>query len=723
MRKFTLKKNLLRLSMPMLFMGGAGSSIAQENSAPTATTADEKRLEVIEVTAERRVVNLQKSPLAASVLQGEELAKLGIMTVDQLQFAMPSVTVNNFGQGINFNIRGIGKAEHNTQTTTGVITYRDGVATFPGYFTAEPYYDIERVEILRGPQGTFAGQNATGGAVFVNSNNPDIGGTHSGYIAGQIGNYNDKALQGAINLPISDTFAARVAFNTEARDSYYDIEGPYSGDDGVRLANGRISLKWEPSDDLSVLFKTDYNYLDLSGYLSDPVNSENDIFDITANAEIMARDRFVRSVLNIEYTLPGGIALRSVSGYQAGNTVYKSDLDGTSIGINTFRDSVDQVIYSQEINLISPDDGAFKWILGLYAQNDDIDFPAGEFIVGLPEGSAATEYVLSGKNPKRTRAVFGQITYDFTPSLELEIGARYSKDKTSNENLVIMQYGTPLGGDQTAEFSKVTGKVSLNWDVEKDHFLYAFVASGYRPGGLNVPVNADTLPSFDEEEIMSYEIGWKAQWLNDHLRTQITGFHNDYDNFQVIIGYPDYPTFGFELNTPETTKITGIEAQLQAIFGEFSMNIGLSKINSKLGRFYATDPRLPSVGACNVINGPESVSCIDLSGQEQTYAPDFTFNIGLEYHIELSKGTLTPRLNYGHVAEQWATLFENEALGDQIESRNILGAQLAWTYKDWVVTLYGTNITDQHYVGAIASGGRFAGPPRQFGVRVMKTFF
>ena len=722
MKKKVLKKNLLWLSMSMLSMGGLSTAYGQEADAPAEAESNDRSLEIIEVTAERRVVNLQKSPLAASVLQGDELEKLGIMSVDQLQFAMPSVTVNNFGQGINFNIRGIGKAEHNTQTTTGVITYRDGVATFPGYFTAEPYYDVARVEILRGPQGTFAGQNATGGAVFVTTNNPDIGGSHSGYIAAHAGNYNDKALQGALNLPVSDTFAARIAFNTQARDSFYNIEGPYSGDDGLRFGNARLSLKWQPDEDLTVLFKTDYNYLDLSAYPSDPVNATNDIFDITANAELMARDRFVRSVLNIEYAFPGGTTLRSVSGYQKGNTAYKADLDATSVGVNTFRDSVDQLIYSQELNLISPNSGAFKWILGLYAQNDRIDFPEDQFVIGLPEGSPLTEYDLSGTNPKQTRAVFGQITYDFTSNLQLEIGARYSKDKTSND-VTVLQYGTPLESVQTAEFSKTTGKVSLNWDVAKEHFVYGFVATGYRPGGLNVNVGLGLPPPFEQEEITSYELGWKAQWLNDHLRTQLTAFHNDYDNFQVIIGYPEFPTFGIELNTPETTKISGVEAQLQAVFGDFSMSLGMSKINSELGRFYATDPRIPAAGACNVVNGPESPSCLNLQGRDQTYAPDFTFNISLEYQFSVAQGTLTPRLNYGHVNEQWATLFQNEALGDRIDSRNILGAQLAWTYKDWVTTLYGTNITDQHYVGAINSGARFAGPPRQFGVRVMKTFF
>lgn len=708
------------LSLLALSMGLSTSSIAQEDETDAAATGN--FLEVIEVTAERRVMNLQKSPLAASVLQGDELSKLGIMQVDQLQFAMPSVVVNNFGQGIDFNIRGIGKAEHNTQTTTGVITYRDGVATFPGYYTAEPYYDIERVEILRGPQGTFAGQNATGGAVFVSSNDPEIGGTHSGYVLGQLGNYSNGALQGALNIPVSDTFAARVAFNHEQRDSFYDIEGPYTGDDGVDLNSMRLSMLWEPSDSLSVLFKTDYNDLDLSAYPSDPIGSPNDLFEITSNADLQARDKFLRSVLKVDYEFAGGTVLRSVSGYQEGNTVYKADLDGTSAGINTFRDDVEETMVSQEFNLISPDDGSFNWILGVYLQNDDLDFPEGEFIVGTPEGNPATEYSLWGKNPKEARAMFGQISFDLSDRLELQVGLRRSKSST--ENIVdILQNGLPLQSNQKVEFSKTTGKVSLNWDVNEDHFLYAFAATGYRPGGLNVNVGLGLPEPFDQEEVTSFELGWKSEWLDDRIRTQFTVFHNDYDNFQVSIGYPDIPVFSFQVNTPETTKISGVEAEIQAVFGNLLVSGGMSAMSSELGEFYATDPRIPALGACDTQTGPESFSCINLDGREQPYAPEFTFNLSVEYQFNLANSTLTPRLNYGHVSDQWATLFQNKDLGDSIESRDIFSGQVSWVYNDITATLYGTNLTDERYVSAINTGLRLAGPPRQYGFRVMKTFF
>lgn len=698
-------------------VSGSSYVLAAEES-PDAARVSREMLEEIVVTAERRRTSLQRTPIAATVLTGESLASSGVTNVDQLQFISPAATVNNFGQGIDFNIRGIGKGEHNTQTTTGVITYRDGVATFPGYFTAEPYYDIARVEILRGPQGTFVGQNATGGAVFVTSNDPVIDGGHHGYLQAQMGNYDALGLQGAINLPVSDTFAARIAFNGDRRDSFYDIEGPYTGDDGVQIGSFRLGMLWQPRDNLSVLFKTDLNYLDLSGYPADPVNSPNGLFDITANADIHALDRFGRSVLKIDYELANGTTIRSVSGYQKGRTEYRADLDGTSFGDSIFGDAVDEEIYSQEINLISPDTGAFRWILGAYYQHDEYEFPPGEFYIGLPTGS----YLLQGTNPKETAALFGQIGFDLTDELELQVGARYSESSTAN-HIFVNQYGLPITQEQKAEYSNLSGKVALNWTIDANHFLYAFVATGFRPGGLNVPVGLGMPDPFDEEKVTNYEIGWKAGWLGGAVRTQVDVFYNDYENFQVTVGYPEIPTFGFELNTPNKTEIYGAEAQVEAVLGQFAFNLGVGWMKSELGAFFAVDPRAPSLGACDPATGPATASCIALEGHDQTYAPDFTFNIGAQYEFVFAGGdTLTPRVNYGHVSEQWATLFQNETRGDRIEARNIVNAQLAWRHGNVIATLFGTNLTDQHYVGAINSGLRFAGPPRQYGVRVLKGF-
>jgi iron complex outermembrane receptor protein len=702
-----------------------GLAVAQ--TAPAASP-DQTLSEVV-VTAERRHTDLQTTAVAATVISGADLANMGVTGIDQLQFATPGATIDNFGQGIDFNIRGIGKGEHNSQTTVGVVTYRDGVSTFPGYFQEEPYYDVASVEILRGPQGTFGGQNATGGAVFVTTNDPIINGGVHGYVQAQAGNYTDFGLQGAINLPISDTLAARIAFNSETRDSFYNIKGPngteYDGNPGnLRIGSVRIGLLFKPSDDLTILFKTDYNYLNMGGYPSDPYNSTEDLFNITANSPQEALDRFGRSVLKVDYVLPDGITLRSVSGYQKGNTTYGADLDGTAVANDYFYDTVDETLWSEEFNIISPEKGFVTWILGGYADRDTYYFlPPQQFLIATPLGAGpAAYYTLDGTNPVKAFAGFGQVSFQFTDSFQVQIGGRYTTSETTN-NVQVVQYGLPIADTQSAKYVNTSGKLSLNYTIDQNNFVYGFASTGFRPGGLNVPVGLGTPAAFGAEKLTDFEVGYKSTALNGHLRTQIDGFYDLYRNFQVTIGYPALPVFGFEVNNPNTTHIYGFEAQTQAVFGDLSFDAGSTIMHSELGQFYATDPRIISGTPCDPTNGPSSLSCINLTGHSQTYAPNFTFNIGGQYKFNLSPDdSLTPRINYGYVGPQWATLFENTSLGDHLPGRDIAGAQLAWAHDKLVTTLYGTNITDQHYVGALNSGLRFAGPPRQFGIRFLLGF-
>ncbi|HVT26889.1 MAG TPA: TonB-dependent receptor plug domain-containing protein, partial [Lacipirellulaceae bacterium] len=459
-------KRTLNLSASVLALVMSGAAYAQTDTTDTSSKAPATTggIETVVVTAERRSENLMTTPISADVFSGGDLVNKGVLKVDDLQFISPSVTVNNFGQGIDFNIRGIGKGEHNTQTLTGVITYRDGVATFPGYVAEEPYYDIQSVQILRGPQGTFVGQNATGGAVFVTSNDPVIGGGYDGYVMASIGNYTDGQLQGAVNIPVTDTFALRIAGFGEARGSFYSITdndpvdncpgGKYAGckpgynPGDMRWAAGRISALWKPTESLTVSFKYDADYLDNGAYPSSP-NYEgfkdlpygsgnpnpyySDIFHITANAPMQGIDRFTRAILKADYILPGGSTLRSITAYQYASTIYTTDLDGTDYGaLNyvppaknwTFFDHVDETIYSQEINLISPDTDRFTWILGLFGQNDLYNFPFGQFDTGVPQG--VLDSTLYGKNEQVALASFGQVGYKLTDDLQVQFGARYS---------------------------------------------------------------------------------------------------------------------------------------------------------------------------------------------------------------------------------------------------------------------------------------------------------
>jgi iron complex outermembrane receptor protein len=741
----SMNNRALWLGVSALTLAWCGSAAAQttapqDGPGETATQTEDE----IVVTAQRRAENLMTTAISASVLSGTQLENKGVANVDALQFAMPSIVVNNFGQGNDFNVRGIGKAEHNTQTTTGVITYRDGVPTFPGYVQGEPYYDVANIQVLRGPQGTIVGQNATGGAVFVNTNDPIIGGGFHGYVNANYGNYNDAGIQGAVNLPLGDTFAARIALYSQRRDSFYNITGPggapYRFEEGkVGIMAGRISFLWKPTDRLSILWKTDLGHIDMGAYPATPFSqyfetlpgtstpnpNHHDLFDASFNTPQAARDEFLRSILKAEYEFGGGVKLRTVSSYQWANTMYRADLDGTATGISTFYDTVDEQQITQEVNLISPDNQRFTWLLGAFGLWNDYYFRKPyQFIIDLayPFNLPAAQYKLQGTNPTRSLAAFGQIGFNLTPNLKIEAGGRYTASRSTN-HVDVLQYGTYIRDDQTVKSDNFSYKVSLGWKASEDHYLYGFVATGFRPGGLNVPVGLGLPAPFEPEEVTSYEAGWKANWAGGKVRTTITGFYNDYKNFQVIIGYPTFPTFGIELNVPDKTKIYGGEAEVEFRFGGLTLDAGVNVLHSELGTFYATDPRAASALPCNPRTGPASVSCLNLEGRRQTYAPNLTFNIGGQYEIDLGNGDkITPRANFGHVGDQWATLFQNPARGDRIEARNILNAQLAWQHGTWTVTAYGTNLTDQHYPAALNSGLYFAGPPRQYGVKLLKIF-
>jgi iron complex outermembrane recepter protein len=816
-----MKTFTLLASASALALGCCGAAFAQ--TPPATDNQDSATVETVVITAERRSENLMKSPISASVITGDQLSAKNVLKIDDLAFVAPQVTVDNFGQGINFNIRGIGKGEHNTQTMTGVITYRDGTPTFPGYMTEEPYFDVASIEILRGPQGTFVGQNATGGAVFLNTNNPEIGGGYSGYVLANVGNYAEAGAQGAVNIPISDTFAARVAFFADRRDPFFDITEngqKYTKMNDVGWGAMRLSLLWKPNERLSVSFKTDWDYLDNGGYPAGPyynmcknytpatyISATNnstvvgspyavgcnsttpnpqytgDPLKQTANDPQWGLDKMTRNVLKIDYEFWGGHTLRSISSYQLGNTMYGTDLDGTDSGnlityYNTatssrsknqlFYDRVGEEIWTQEINIISPSDQRITWILGAFAQSDRYTWTKPwQFVIDVPAGgnahtdptvptNLAQHYKLQGSTPNAAWAVFGQVGVKIWRGIEAQFGGRWSTNRAKND-VDIWQYGTTIQSIQSIKSYSFDYKASLNWSINDNNFVYGFIATGYKPGGLNVPFGntSTTIPAFGPERVQSYEGGYKGTWFDGHVRAQFDGYYNTYKNFQVSIGYPQYPTFYYEVNSPNATKMYGLEAEIEAVFGRFSFSGGLGWAHSQLGEFWTTDPRAPVNYStifgnlplpCNSKTGPDfqayqayfnlysipngwqtmgygNHTCINLKGHPQTYAPSLTVNLGVEYKFDIGDGdTLTPRVSYAHMGPQWATLFDNRNYGDRLGVRNTVGAQLEWKHGDYVLTGYVSNLTDQHYVAAMNSNLNYAGPPRQYGVRLLKVW-
>lgn len=772
-------------------------SAAHAQTAPTppkSTSANNGPIEEVVVTAEHRTENLMKTAITASVLSGQDLKSRDITNVNDLQFVAPNVTINDLGQGIDFDIRGIGKGENNTQTPVGVVTYRDGASTFPGYLTAEPYYDIQSVEVLRGPQGTFVGQNATGGAVFVSTVNPEIGGSYDGYATAQYGNYNEEELEGAINIPLTDTLAIRFSAYGESRDTFYNITDSDPADacpgdkyagckpgynpGNLREGAGRLSVLWTPTSALTVSLKYDALYQDFGaapavpfsqllpvgavvqpwGYIN-PYHNSN-LFDATANAPEGRLDREQRSILKIDYVFPDGIKLQSISDYNVGNGRWRTDLNSTDYGNPsdypyfgstsdwTFFNSVDETIYSEEINLISPDNQPITWVLGLYGQENYYGWlsPYQYYIaVGQRFGNNPTpnpsnfyqykSYTFQGHTSNEDYAGFGQVQAKLWDGLSASLGARWTQTISHNDATLWDYGGTPFGTPyddvQTQKSSDPTFKAALDWTVNDSDYLYAFVATGYTGGGLNTFTSPSSGPApFNAVTDTDYEIGWKrSSWFDGHLRTEINAFYTDYDHFQITLSNPVAPMETYEINLPATTTIYGAEGEAQASFGQFSMTGTIGLLKSSIGNYWAIDPRYSTLAGlyvgttCNQSAGGTNPYCVSVKGHAITYAPSFTYNLGAQYAFNLGNdNTLTPRVSFAHVASQWASVFDNSALGDHLGPRNLLGAQLEYAVGTWSLALYGDNLTNQQYVASNNSGALYAGPPRQYGIRLSKTF-
>jgi iron complex outermembrane receptor protein len=744
------------------------------NAPPANAQGQNNGAPVVTVTAERRTVNLQTAPIAATVLSGGQLTQRGVYNIDQLQFMSPSLTVTNYGIGEDFNIRGVGKSEENIQTPSGIVVYRDGVATFPGFFTGEPYYDIANVEILRGPQGTIAGQNASGGAIFITETDPSFSGTN-GWIEGQFGDYNDVRVRGFLNAPLSDTFAVRIAADAERENSFYKVTGPHTGGDPGQLKefSGRVSLLWQPTTSLRIEFKNDYTYVDTGGVPNSPVPipaaapyptyaSAANLFNLANNIHNLSVANWDRSVLNVGYTFADGIVLKSITGFQIGRAAANQDIDGTAIESDNFSVIGREQIWSEELNLISPNTGPLKWVAGAYYQDDDVRIPFG--IPGFDIHEVPLDILLDYHTPKTTEAVFGTLTYDVTDQLQLQAGARYTHSAFALTDVTsLLLFGLPgslfgLAPEHAhlvLNDDKVTWNVALNWKVDPNNLLYVSVATGHKPGGINttpLPFGAGlkTVVPFQPEDLTDYEIGWKTTQFDGHLRAQLDAFYTDYTNHQLTFasagfGVASQPGQSIIRNIPGTSVHYGVEAQAQAVFGPWSFDASIDYLYTRLGSV---------AGSC--LSAPVSLSCAGgpfgpnefIGGNQDTFAPSWNVDLGGQYVFHLGDGsTLTPRIDYSYIAAQWASPFQgrdpNEALAAAQLDRyvfhfapiNLMNLQLTWAKGRYNVSLYGTNVLDDHYfyegVGFTVLGPaiaptfralREAAAPAQFGVRVSTTF-
>ncbi|MBU0557194.1 MAG: TonB-dependent receptor [Alphaproteobacteria bacterium] len=749
MKSYT-QSNTLRTLLALLSSTScivtAAPALAQQ--APQQSEA----LEEIIVTAQRREENLQKVAVAATALSGEGLTDKGVTRVDELQLVAPSLSVTDAGLTQNVNIRGIGLASGSPAVANGVATYVDGIFQ-PPIVTTNSFYDLATVEVLRGPQGTFVGSNSTGGAIFINTRNPSLSGLE-GYIEGSVGSYDARGAEGALNVPLSNTLAIRGAGKWRKRDSFYDDLGPLNNEAGkVDELAGRFGALWRPDDAFQALFKLEAASKDSGGYAYRPSPATPyadyrtaSIRDVDFDSPTKNDERAIQLSLELRYELGSGVILRSLSGYQNKRIFNLYDSDATNaarytpadvgrLAVSTQDQFVRERVWTQEFNIISPTDQTLSWIVGGYYQRNRIDVD-----IELQSDGFITDILID--NDKITTGVFGQVTYKLTPSLALDVGARYSHFSATGGGAVLIGRGVPIfppDGLPVADLSgehkdgRMTGKVSLNWTPDDNNLFYAFVARGYKPGGFNSAIS-----EFDPETVIDYEIGWKGTLLGGLLRTQLGAFYYDYKNFQFdILDTTSAQTAPTNL-TGATVK--GIEAQVQARVGGFTFDAGLAYVDSELGdvtfvdqrAFSRDNPGLTPVRQCapgETANPTDPVNpCIDYtpflrttSGGQNLYSPKWTYNLGARYDLWVGDVKITPSVSYAYVGPQW-TYIGYSPISDRLPSRGLLGARLGVQKGNLLVEAYGTNLTDDEYVSGQFGNNEFYGAPREYGVRVRYDF-
>jgi len=761
-----------------LLKGASALALTFATGVPVARAAETEpsgKVELVIVTAERRAVDLQKTTLAATVLSGDDMIKKGVYNLTSLQSEAPGITINDYGSANVFNMRGVGREAVDVEIPSGIAIYRDGVPTLAGYFQNEPYYDLDGVEVLRGPQGTFAGQSASGGALFIRSKSPTLDG-FSGY--GQIGGgeWAEYEAQGAVNVPITDTLAIRVSLNYMNRDSWYHLTGTFTGHPGTKdVANARVGIYWQPNASFEFLSKTDIGYLNAGG---NPVSTAGaPLFTIKLDDPMAYVDRSIRQVVDMKYHFDGGITLRSLTGIQNIFTVNNLDANGggpfppadptLQAPHNSFKSQGNFWFYSQEFDLVSPEDQQLRWVLGLFGERQVSSIP--DFLKTGKDGFTFTGFFLpippfdtkfpAFESPwhqvENDLAVFGNVQYDIQPDLTVEAGVRASyNDKKQFTDFEFglgttppfIPFGNPAGGSTQHESGDyVDGKIALQWKPTVDDFAYVSASRGHTVKGMNIFPPHDP---YKPVEVWNYEVGWKSTILDGHMRTQLDAYYENIGNYQAVFGFTTGGGGIGAVNASETrnaetrSNIWGIEASGQGTWDDFSLDFGAAYLHSEIGRFSNVINQfsvvVPPGGVVplgNAVAANEAAvfgtNCdtgspvVTLTGAKAPFSPEFTGNVGAQYAIHTGAGfTVTPRADVSYVGTNQADLFRCSL--ETIKAHTLLNLQARLDIDDstWWAMLWATNVTDEQYVGAIQNIPPiyYAGARRQFGIRIGRSF-
>ena len=716
---------------------------SRQTTAPTADDSNSANksgtaLEEVVVTAERRAEGLQNVPIAITAVSGDTLQKAGVEGVgDLVQVAQSLQFGQRFGN-VFIAVRGIGQAGQDIGSQSGVTVSQDGVPLLNQFMMDATFLDVARVEVLRGPQGTFEGRNATGGAVNVYTNLPTD--TFTGWANVTAGNYAYWGAQAVVSGPIvSDKLMGRISFQRNEDNGW--MRNDYLGirKNDTDLTQARVQLLAKPTDNLTMraMFEVTHDAGDpafatvlgrarpdkptIIDVLGLPRNDlENLVVYMNRTDQRDTKD--YKSTLITTWNPNANLTVTSTTGYVKHDLVLTdTDNDGTVgdyslfplIGIHVKQ-------FTQDVTAAANLGARTDLIVGAVYMHADSTEPLLLEVPPTLVGPLDFEYFPDEK--LNSYALYGQIRHQLTDSLRLTVGGRYTidqKDFVMNARII----GAPVTNKADDSWGAFTPRFVVDYVPTDNMLLYVSASRGFKSGGFNtfgdvsLPVDV-----FDPEYVWNYEAGMKATFFDKALRTGLTAFYSDYTNLQQTI-FRINPQTGVRYPRVEnaaSAKIPGVELEVEAIpVRGLRLRAAGTWLDAKFGHFTSIDPIYPERGDQ------------DFNGNRLPLAPRWQFNISGEYSFPISdKLKLTARGDYKWQSEIYFDLYNNP-LNTQ-GSYGLMNASLSLATIDdgWSLTAFARNLFDKHYVSqsltaasdTVPSRVGQLGEPRRYGVTLGHRF-
>ena len=645
-------------------------------------------LEEIVVSAQKREENLQDVPISVTNFGGKDLENFRFFDNVDLASQVPNLTIKNPGiPTSNIFLRGIGSNDFNENTNNPVATYVDEVFLSSGVASNVPMFDLARVEVLKGPQGTLYGKNTTGGAISYVTRKPD--GEFDLRGSATVGRFNEKRFEGAVGFPIlEDVLAGRVSGYSNKREGT-DVNTFDGSDQNQRDTQAiRGQLLYTPNDRLEALFKINARerHTDLgTGQHRGLVNSVTgglDLDSVQNNSHVIEgftdffgygeqnddpyvnvhngpdrldiEDSGFSANISLEFD---NVSLTSISAIHNHEQRLLSDPDFSPNTILHVERNINAEQVSQELRLASNDDGqALGWIAGIFYFNEEFDAEVNFDITrGLP-GAIFTNQEYDQETT--SYAAFTHVNYDFTDKLAMTAGLRYTYEERSFEqvvNIIAPEPGKgiefigdpgPIVGqlipftELSEDWSEVSGKISLDYRFNENVMAFGTVSRGFKTGGFTggAVFNPLELRGFDPEILISYELGLKSEWFDNRVRFNATTFLYDYSDLQVFTFVPgsDSSSFVQTVDNAADASIYGLEIELTVLpSANWMFNVGIGLLESEYDNY-------------------EDPTGVDFTGNELVNAPKFDFNGTLSYNLQLKSGNeINFRTEFSYVSRRF----------------------------------------------------------------------